>query len=211
MAGAIATRLAATYSIEADLSFAYFALEELLERWDEREPPNDIINLALWRASAVAYARCFGPGRRRPQLSIKAVPDEFKETHDQTLALRNWVITHPISEHDQSVAGVEIGPDGTAGATLVMRAIPGFPSREFLGRLKALVDHLGDDRFTDEQRLHAELADQVAKVSPNERLTLPRLGLHIRPGHHGVKRRSERRDVSPAPGRTGRELDGRTE
>jgi hypothetical protein len=177
-----------TFTLDADMSFASDALEQVSARWDDRDPPDDLVLLALWHAAVVAYARCFGTGRRA-RFPVDVVPVEFRETHEQTLDLRNWVIAHPVSELESHAAGIEVGQDGSIGATRVMRAIPGLPSREFVERLHALVDAIGVDVFAREQALHAELANLVAEMSPEQRLALPSLGIVVKPGSHGATRR----------------------
>lgn len=191
VSGATGEELGRVYTLEADLSFADDALEQLLERWNDRKPPADIVLLALWHAALVAYARCFGPGRRRPPLSSDVVPSEALVTHQQSLDLRSWVIAHPMSDLEVHSAGVEVGVGGNVGATRVMRAIPGLPSREFVERLRALVHHVGSVVFAREQALHAELATQARAMTAEQRMGLPILGVEVRPGQHGQTRRGE--------------------
>jgi hypothetical protein len=185
MSGATADRLATVYSRSADLSFVVEAVEELLRRWEVREPPNDVILVALWQAAVIAYARGFG--KREPRLSIDRVPVDFRATHRRVLEIRSLLIAHPISRQEQAGAGVELGADGSIGATHALRAIPALPTREVAQRLLGLVDAVGNELFAEEEALHSQLADEVRSLSTQARLDLPILELELDLNKHGIR------------------------
>lgn len=88
-------------------------LSELAKPEDDREP---VVPQALWSAALVAYARCFGKGKKFGLVTddVRALPlqGEVMKFHQWVLGERDKLAAHPANPFDAATVGAALSPPG---------------------------------------------------------------------------------------------------
>jgi len=109
--------LADQASVIQDLQFVMDCCKRLLTELARPEEDRDgVVPLALWSSALVAYARCFGEGRR----SGLAVEDVRKlplqgavmKFHEWVIEERDKLTGHPADPFEAAKIGAALSPDG---------------------------------------------------------------------------------------------------
>ncbi|HEY1643528.1 MAG TPA: hypothetical protein VGG35_22870 [Streptosporangiaceae bacterium] len=138
-------------------------LSELARPEDEQEP---VIPQALWSAALVAYARCFGEGKRYGLTSddIRSLPlqGEVLKYHKWVIEQRNQVTRHPADPFDAARVGATLSPPDARPRKVAGIAI--------MTMSHVLVDDMGVRQLG---ALASELARQTAeKAKPQQDVVL---------------------------------------
>jgi hypothetical protein len=109
--------LADEASVIQDLQFAMDCCKRLLTELAKPEEARDgVVPLALWSSALVAYARCFGAGRRAG-LAVEDVQNlqlqgAVMRFHEWVLEERDKVIEHPADPFAAVKIGAALSPAG---------------------------------------------------------------------------------------------------
>lgn len=154
--------LADQASIISDLQFVMECckrlLSELVTPEEERDP---VVPQALWSAALVAYARCFGKGKRFGLTAedIQALPlrGEVMKYHKWVIAERNRLATHSANPFEAAKVGAAL-------------SLPGQPTRRVEGIAVLSTSHvLVDDTGVRQLGgLASELAKQTAEKAKHQ-------------------------------------------
>jgi hypothetical protein len=154
--------LADQASIISDLQFVMECckrlLSELVTPEEERDP---VVPQALWSAALVAYARCFGKGKRFGLTAedIQALPlrGEVMKYHKWVIAERNRLTTHSTNPFEAAKVGAAL-------------SLPGQPARRVQGIAVLSTSHvLVDDTGVRQLGgLASELAKQTAEKAKHQ-------------------------------------------
>jgi hypothetical protein len=154
--------LADQASIISDLQFVMECckrlLSELVTPEEERDP---VVPQALWSAALVAYARCFGKGKRFGLTAedIQALPlrGEVMKYHKWVIAERNRLTTHSTNPFEAAKVGAAL-------------SLPGQPTRRVEGIAVLSTSHvLVDDTGVRQLGgLASELAKQTAEKAKHQ-------------------------------------------
>ena len=154
--------LADQASIISDLQFVMECckrlLSELVTAEEERDP---VVPQALWSAALVAYARCFGKGKRFGLTAedIQALPlrGEVMKYHKWVIAERNRLTTHSTNPFEAAKVGAAL-------------SLPGQPTRRVEGIAVLSTSHvLVDDTGVRQLGgLASELAKQTAEKAKHQ-------------------------------------------
>jgi hypothetical protein len=154
--------LADQASIISDLQFVMECckrlLSELVTPEEERDP---VVPQALWSAALVAYARCFGKGKRFGLTAedIQALPlrGEVMKYHKWVIAERNRLTTHSANPFEAAKVGAAL-------------SLPGQPTRRVEGIAVLSTSHvLVDDTGVRQLGgLASELAKQTAEKAKHQ-------------------------------------------
>jgi hypothetical protein len=154
--------LADQASIIGDLQFVMECckrlLTELARPEDEREP---VVPQALWSAALVAYARCFGKGKRFGLAAedVRTLPlqGEVLKYHKWLVGERNRLTTHAANPFEAAKVGVALSLPGQA-----KRRVEGIA---ILSTSHVLVDDTGVRQLGG---LASELAKQTAEKAQHQ-------------------------------------------
>jgi hypothetical protein len=154
--------LADQASIISDLQFVMGCckrlLSELVTPEEERDP---VVPQALWSAALVAYARCFGKGRRFGLTAedIQALPlrGEVMKYHKWVIAERGRLTTHSANPFEAAKVGAALAPAGQAAQRV--RGVAIFATSH------VLVDDAGVRQLGG---LASELAKQTAEKAKHQ-------------------------------------------
>lgn len=149
--------LADQASIIQDLQFVMECCKRLLSELAKPEEDRDaVVPQALWSAALVAYARCFGMGKRFGLATedIRALPlqGEVMKYHKWVIAERNKLTAHPVNPFAAAKVGAALSPPGQAERRVEGIAI--------LATSHVLVDDTGVRQLGG---LASELAKQTAE------------------------------------------------
>lgn len=147
-----ARELADLAGIQADLTFVAEVSDRLAAALDQ-EPSDLVLSQALWTSALVAYARCFGRGKRLglSEADLQALAGGgVLEFHEYQMNMRNKHIAHSVNPFESTTIGALVGtlPSGSRGvigtAVLALRNVsPDAAGARSLARLaRALVAHL---------------------------------------------------------------------
>lgn len=154
--------LADQASIIGDLQFVMACckrlLSELVTPEGERDP---VVPQALWSAALVAYARCFGKGKRFGLTAedIETLPlrGEVLKYHKWVIAERNRLTTHSANPFEAAKVGAALAPAGQAARQV--RGVAIFTTSH------VLVDDAGVRQLGG---LASELAKQTAEKAQHQ-------------------------------------------
>jgi hypothetical protein len=109
--------LADQASIIQDLQFVMDCCKRLLTELARPEEDRDtLVPQALWSSALVAYARCFGKGRRFGLATedIRALPLQgaVLKYHKWVIDERNKLATHPANPFEAAKVGAALSPPG---------------------------------------------------------------------------------------------------
>jgi hypothetical protein len=115
LAAPSAQLLADQAGIVADLRFVMECCKKLLAELDKPEIVRDpVVPEALWSAALVAYARCFGKGKRfgLEAEDVRSLPlqGEVMTFHQWVLAERDRLTRHPANPFDAAKVGAALSP-----------------------------------------------------------------------------------------------------
>ena len=154
--------LADQASIIGDLQFVMECCKRLLTELARPEEERDaVVPQALWSAALVAYARCFGKGKRFGLAAedVRTLPlrGEVMKYHQWVLGERDRLTTHPANPFDAAKVGAALVP-------------PGRPERRvggivILSTSHVLVDDTGVRQLGG---LASELAKQTAEKAKEQ-------------------------------------------
>jgi hypothetical protein len=106
--------------IIGDLQFVMDCCKRLLTELATPEEDRDaVLPQALWSSALVAYARCFGKGKR-----LGLTTDDVRELplHGAVMKFHKWVLeecgkltAHPANPFDMAKVGAALSPPGQAG------------------------------------------------------------------------------------------------
>jgi len=118
--GASAQVLADQASIIQDLQFVMDCCKQLLTELARPEEDRDaVVPQALWSSALVAYARCFGQGRRFGLATedIRSLPLQgaVMKYHKWVIEERNKLTMHPANPFEAAKVGAALSPPGQAG------------------------------------------------------------------------------------------------
>jgi hypothetical protein len=117
--GASAQILADQASIIQDLQFVMDCCKRLLTELARPEEDRDaVVPQALWSSALVAYARCFGQGRRFGLATedIRSLPLQgaVMKYHKWVIEERNKLTMHPANPFEAAKVGAALSPPGQA-------------------------------------------------------------------------------------------------
>jgi hypothetical protein len=149
--------LADQAAIIADLQFVMDCCKRLLTELAKPEIARDsVVPQALWSAALVAYARCFGAGRRFGLTTedVRTLPlqGEVMKYHKWVLRERDTLAKHPASPFEAAKVGAALSPPGQEERRVEGIAI--------LSASRVLVDDNGVRQLGG---LASELAKQTAE------------------------------------------------
>jgi hypothetical protein len=158
--------LADQASIIGDLQFVMECckrlLSELVTPEDDRDP---VVPQALWSAALVAYARCFGKGKRFGLTAedVQTLPlrGEVMKYHKWVIAERNRLTTHSVNPFEAARVGAALAPAGQAACRV--RGVAIFTTSH------VLVDDAGVRQLGG---LASELAKQTAEKAQHQQDTV---------------------------------------
>lgn len=154
--GTLADAMLSYTSLAADMAHVRSLLTEMTARPAPPVGEADWPAVALWQAALVAYARCWGAGRRKGFVNRVPVPPEFADPHRWMLRMRDRHVAHFTRENDaeQGVVMVFLDPSQPdhpavgAGRLLARMLYPaeGNPARllELAGHFEAEFGRLAD-------------------------------------------------------------------
>jgi hypothetical protein len=148
--------LADQASIIQDLQFVMECCKRLLaELAKPAESRDAVVPQALWSAALVAYARCFGKGKRfgLADDDIRTLPlqGEVMKYHKWVIGERDKLAAHPANPYEAARVGAALSPPGEAARRVEGIAI--------LSTSHVLVDDTGVRQLGG---LASELAKQTA-------------------------------------------------
>jgi hypothetical protein len=149
--------LADQASIIQDLQFVMDCCKRLLTELAKPEEDNDpVVPQALWSAALVAYARCFGKGKRfgLSAEDVRTLPlrGEVMKYHKWVIEERDKLARHPASPFEATKVGAALSPPDQAE-----RRVEGIV---ILSTSHVLVDDTGVRQLGG---LASELAKQTAE------------------------------------------------
>jgi hypothetical protein len=154
--------LADQASIIRDLQFVMDCCKRLLTELAKPEEDRDsVVPQALWSAALVAYARCFGKGKRFGLAAedVRALPlqGEVMKYHRWVIGERNKLTVHPANPFEATKVGAAL-------------SLPGQPERRvegiaILSTSHVLVDDTGVRQLGG---LASELAKQTAEKAQEQ-------------------------------------------
>jgi hypothetical protein len=152
-----ARTLADQAAIIQDLQFVMDCCRRLLAELDKTAEERDaVVPQALWSAALVAYARCFGRGKRFGLTSedVQALPLQgaVMKYHQWVIRERATLTSHPANPFDVAKVGAALTAPGSA-----KRQIEGIA---VLANSHVLVDDIGVRQLGG---LASELAKQTAE------------------------------------------------
>jgi hypothetical protein len=114
-----AQTLADQASIIQDLQFVMDCCKRLLTELARPEEDRDaVVPQALWSSAVVAYARCFGKGRRFGLATedVRSLPlhGAVMKFHKWVLEERNKLTVHPTDPSEAAKIGAALSPPGQA-------------------------------------------------------------------------------------------------
>ena len=112
--------LADQASIIQDLQFVMECCKRLLTELAKPEEDRDaVVPQALWSAALVAYARCFGKGKRfgLADEDVRALPlqGEVMKYHRWVIGERNKLTVHPANPFEAAKVGAALSLPGQTG------------------------------------------------------------------------------------------------
>jgi hypothetical protein len=154
--------LADQASIIQDLQFVMDCCKRLLTELAKPEEDRDaVVPQALWSAALVAYARCFGKGKRfgLADEDVRALPlqGEVMKYHRWVIGERNKLTVHPAKPFEAAKVGVALSLPGQAERRVEGIAI--------LSTSHVLVDGTGVRQLGG---LASELAKQTAEKAQEQ-------------------------------------------
>ena len=154
--------LADQASIISDLQFVMECCKRLLTELARPEEDRDaVVPQALWSAALVAYARCFGKGKRFGLAAedVRTLPlrGEVMKYHQWVLGERDLLTTHPANPFDAAKVGAALVPPGQPERRVEGIAI--------LSTSHVLVDDTGVRQLGG---LASELAKQTAEKAKEQ-------------------------------------------
>ncbi len=154
--------LADQASIIADLQFVMECCKRLLTELAKPEEDRDaVVPQALWSAALVAYARCFGKGKRFGLATedVRTLPlqGEVMKYHKWVIEERNKLTVHPANPFEATKVGAALSPPGQA-----QRRVEGIA---VLSTSHVLVDDTGVRQLGG---LASELAKQTAEKAQGQ-------------------------------------------
>jgi len=138
-------------AIQRDLTFVWEALDLIQDLPSDNREFTDLVTRALWTSALVAYARCFGTGKR-----AKLTEDDVLRTpqgelmvrfHRDMVSMRNKHIAHSVNAMEVIKIGAMVGrlkatdDEGVTGMAAVFSAEWAVNSRT-LATLGQLADEL---------------------------------------------------------------------
>lgn len=154
--------LADQASIIQDLQFVMECCKRLLTELAKPEEDRDsVVPQALWSAALVAYARCFGMGKRfgLADEDVRALPlqGEVMKYHRWVIGERNKLTVHPANPFEAAKVGAALSLPGQAERRVEGIAI--------LSTSHVLVDGTGVRQLGG---LASELAKQTAEKAQEQ-------------------------------------------
>src|SRR5229473_7644245 len=154
--------LADQASIIQDLQFVMDCCKRLLTELARPEEDRDaVVPQALWSSALVAYARCFGKGRRFGLATedVRSLPlqGEVMKYHKWVIEERNKLTVHPANPFEATKVGAALSPPGQA-----QRRVEGIA---ILSTSHVLVDDTGVRQLGG---LSSELAKQTAEKAQKQ-------------------------------------------
>lgn len=154
--------LADQVSIIQDLQFVMDCCKRLLTELARPEEDRDaVVPQALWSAALVAYARCFGKGRRLglATADVRALPlqGEVMKYHTWVIEERNKLTVHPANPFEAAKVGAALSLPGQKERRVEGIAI--------LSASHVLVDDTGVRQLGG---LASELAKQTAEKAKEQ-------------------------------------------
>ena len=154
--------LADQASIIADLQFVMECCKRLLTELAKPEEDRDaVVPQALWSAALVAYARCFGKGKRfgLATEAVRTLPlqGEVIKYHKWVIGERDKLTVHPANPFEAAKVGAALSPPGQAERRVEGIAI--------LSTSHVLVDDTGVRQLGG---LASELAKQTAEKAQGQ-------------------------------------------
>ncbi len=154
--------LADQASIIADLQFVMECCKRLLTELAKPEEDRDaVVPQALWSAALVAYARCFGKGKRFGLATedVRTLPlqGEVMKYHKWVIGERDKLTVHPANPFEAAKVGAALSPPGQA-----QRRVEGIA---ILSTSHVLVDDTGVRQLGG---LASELAKQTAEKAQGQ-------------------------------------------
>jgi hypothetical protein len=154
--------LADQASIIQDLQFVMECCKRLLTELAKAEEDRDaVVPQALWSAALVAYARCFGKGKRfgLADEDVRALPlqGEVMKYHRWVIGERNKLTVHPANPFEAAKVGAALSLPGQAERRVEGIAI--------LSTSHVLVDGTGVRQLGG---LASELAKQTAEKAQEQ-------------------------------------------
>jgi hypothetical protein len=154
--------LADQASIIQDLQFVMDCCKRLLTEMERPEDGRDgVVPQALWSAALVAYARCFGKGKR-PGLATEDVRN--LPLHGAVMKFHEWIIgerdklaAHPANPFEAARIGAALSPPG-----LEDRRVEGIA---IFSASRVLIDVIGVRQLGG---LASELAKQTAEKAQKQ-------------------------------------------
>jgi hypothetical protein len=101
-------------AVHNDLQFVALAADRLSELLEQSKDADSVLVEALQTAALIAYARCFGTGKRGrlTEETIDRMPSEgTREFHRHLKDLRDKHIAHSVNAFEQTAIGVVLSPD----------------------------------------------------------------------------------------------------
>jgi hypothetical protein len=154
--------LADQASIIQDLQFVMDCCKRLLTELERPEDDRDgVVPQALWSSALVAYARCFGKGRR-PGLATEDVRNlplqgAVMKFHKWIIEERDKLTTHPADPFEVAKIGAALSPPG-----LKERQVQGIA---IFSTSRVLIDVIGVRQLGG---LASELAKQTAEKAQEQ-------------------------------------------
>lgn len=154
--------LADQASIIQDLQFVMECCKRLLTELAKPEEDRDaVVPQALWSAALVAYARCFGKGKRFGLAAedVRTLPleGEVMKYHSWVIEERDRLTKHPMNPFEAAKVGAALSLPGRAGRRVEGIAI--------LSTSHVLVDDTGVRQLGG---LASELAKQTAEKAQQQ-------------------------------------------
>ena len=154
--------LADQASIIQDLQFVMDCCKRLLTELDRPEDDRDgVVPQALWSSALVAYARCFGKGRRLGLATedVRNLPLQgaVMKFHEWIIEERDKLTTHPADPFEAAKIGAALAPPG-----LKERRVQGIA---IFSTSRVLIDVIGVRQLGG---LASELAKQTAQKAQEQ-------------------------------------------
>jgi len=154
--------LADQASIIQDLQFVMDCCKRLLTELDRPEDDRDgVVPQALWSSALVAYARCFGKGRRLGLATedVRNLPLQgaVMKFHKWIIEERDKLTTHPADPFEAAKIGAALAPPG-----LKERRVQGIA---IFSTSRVLIDVIGVRQLGG---LASELAKQTAQKAQEQ-------------------------------------------
>ena len=176
-------RLASELSeLDIHKSSLYFTLEtaNFLRRLVERDPTlklgvdQDILEVSLWEAVLVSYARCFDGNGPHPLKASSYLDQNQLAMHDSFYWARQRHVAHDLNGFRQNYTGLEIGDEGDIRAIRFLHIVRAYG----LDDLKNAIDLIELAIQEAEQRISGGSLIFTASASlltPEQLLALPML------------------------------------